>query len=781
MSIETRTRRTAHLPPTPLTPTEGRSPEGGALQMAQPVIVREAENRGVEREEDPHQETENGCTADEVSSENNVSAGQSHADARGSLGSRASVSETDAVSTLSDAPVDYAELDVPGADPSDDVEPLDVPSTTEHIDAARAFFGTQKACESAEQVKRARTQSRVFSVMQYRHHPETGEPMYSQEQLDAGLDKLGERAHRWAFIWHDSDRLVEVDDGTLEFRCVGVKGLHVHMVLWFDGDDRPTIRTISDTFTIPSARVRVPKEVAAQQGIDEHKGHGAAEKAFWDFAEYLTHESRGKDAIQGIVQPGRFYLVDKEQPGHPGKYQYGRGRVVANVDFSAELDRHMAGRASAAEGSTSIRARKLKLRRAVMDGMTLAEAREADRDAYADDLPRLRALADEYAQINRADPTAGLGESWSKSLVLIGGEAGTGKGVLADAIGDELKSLAGQAGRTWSLVQPPGRNALEAVGDAELVHHDDMRFDALPSYDETLRYADPHRATEAYKRHTRSEQVIAPRVTMVSTTETPTSLGLSLKARKGSEQLAITATTGRFPPVDIDEFLRRIGWVVEVRLLPDTRAKLDQLTDARERIAVISAEMVVEVQRVRMSDADRRTEFVHSRGGERLGQIATQHRLEPAAVVKGAVEAARYLATSIMTERNADLAEVLSAQVVFQRYLAEKVAVEQASADDREHQRAEAEAARHAEVEAEQRRTIERLEAERRWYLDQQRRRELCTCETYRHNDRDHGDECRVLSDEERQRRADARAKAAAAKVERLRANGGLLVEGGAA
>ena len=97
--------------------------------------------------------------------------------ARPSLGGRASVTETDAPAPTSAAPADFAELDVPGADPSDDVEPFVVESTPAQVAEAKAFFAAAKAAESPEQVKRARMQSRVFSLLQYREHPETGEVM----------------------------------------------------------------------------------------------------------------------------------------------------------------------------------------------------------------------------------------------------------------------------------------------------------------------------------------------------------------------------------------------------------------------------------------------------------------------------------------------------------------------------------------------------------------------------------------------------------------------------
>lgn len=78
-------------------------------------------------------------------------------------------------------------------------------------------------------------------------------------------------------------------------------------------------------------------------------------------------------------------------------------------------------------------------------------------------------------------------------------------------------------------------------------------------------------------------------------------------------------------------------------------------------------------------------------------------------------------------------------------------------------------------VEEQQRRRLAELE-------EHNRELKLCTCATpqagvYAR----HEDECPALSEDERQRRAEAKQKVLDAKVERLRANGGLLVAGGAA
>ncbi|WP_084355294.1 RNA helicase [Actinomyces radicidentis] len=352
--------------------------------------------------------------------------------ARPSLGGRASVSETAAQAPTSATPVDFAEMDVPGADPGDEVEAFVVESTTAQVAEAKDFFARAKAAESSEQVKRARMQSRVFSVMQYREHPETGEVMLTQEQIDEGLAALGDRLHRWAYVWHPYDRLVEVDEGTGETVCCGIKGLHAHMVLWVADADgpRPTIRTVSDAFSIPSARVKPPKETAEQDGT-EHKGRGAAEKAFFDLAEYLPHESRGRDATPGIHQSDRHYLVDKTQEGKPGKYQYGRGRIVANFDFGRELDAHMAMRRTAAEGGGS--AKLSKLFQAVDKGsLTLKQVRDQEPAIYfaKGNLAHFQKLRGDFLSHQDAP------ESVMNFYVF--GEGGTDKDLLAKALARAL-------------------------------------------------------------------------------------------------------------------------------------------------------------------------------------------------------------------------------------------------------------------------------------------------------------------------------------------------------
>ena len=695
-------------------------------------------------------------------------------DARDSLGSRASVSETDAdldaVFSDTDAAlveaVDYADFDIPGADENDDVSPFVIESTAEQVAEAEAFFGAAKEKETREQKARARMRSRVVSIMQYRAHPRTGEVMMTQEQIEAGLRTLGPCIHRVAYTWHLFDRLVEVDEGTEQPVCCGLKGPHVHIVIWFT-EDRPAIRAVSDAFWVPSARVRPPKEIAAQEGTELHKGRNAAEKAFFDLAEYLTHESRGANAIQGVNQPERYYLVDRAQPGKPGKYQYGRGRVVANFDFSKELDAHMAGRVRAADGGQTLRQRKIKLRRAVMDGMDLVEAREKDRDAYADDLPRLRELSREYAELSGKKIAEQIGPVWRKSFVLAAGPTRQGKDLVLGELGSQLVWMAGLAGCDWRVVKPAGRNSLEGIGRAEVVHHEDMRHKLVPDYDEGLRYFDPNQAVEAATRF-RNTAAPTPRAIMASTSETLLSLGVTMKRRASSDHLAELAGDHKTAPkvaLDIDEFLFRIGWYLEVSKPDDAGDDVDRIREG----------MLVSIFRVRESAGEPRIERAYTRGGDWIGNVSTRHELEPVAVIKGCTEAARFLAVSIIQERNQDVAESIPVEQMHE--LATSHAQIEGDARERAQQR-EIERMQQELADAERAKRREEAERARRAaeVEEHERMRSVCTCKRFPVSAWDaHEDECPLLSAEEREQRTVEKQRIADERLAEIRKNGLVL------
>ena len=194
--------------------------------------------------------------------------------------------ETRAEGNSGDQPVSVPEFPAPGGDTYVPVE-----STAEEVAAATAFTEAQKSAEKPAEKPRARLHGAVFSLMQYRSHPETGEVMWTQEQIDAGIRGLLDDGYevKGADIWHGLDRhLVEVDgrqvaEGEL-------KPLHWHGVLWVVGGDL-TARQVADRFEIPLRRVQLPRELAAQEGREPRKGRGSAENAFFDYCEYLVHEN----------------------------------------------------------------------------------------------------------------------------------------------------------------------------------------------------------------------------------------------------------------------------------------------------------------------------------------------------------------------------------------------------------------------------------------------------------------------------------------------------------
>jgi RNA helicase len=274
--------------------------------------------------------------------------------------------------------------------------------------AAATFFREAKAAETPKQQVRAKTRSRVFSVMQYERHPVTGRLLITQEQIDRGTSMRSIR--RFAYIWHDRDTYTEAEVkkqlalGKPAAKVGSLKGLHVHIVA--ETQDNYSIRQISDWFEIPSARVKIPKEFAEDEGRKPYAGSGARQKALMDFVEYLTHEG----TLQG------------------DKFSYPRDTVVANFDFGAELDEHQAKRVG---GRNSDKANRIFV--AVSRGeMTLREVREAEPELYASKgtLTHLVRLCRDF-MLHQAPPRV-------RVTYYIEGGSGSGKTVLARLLSESL-------------------------------------------------------------------------------------------------------------------------------------------------------------------------------------------------------------------------------------------------------------------------------------------------------------------------------------------------------
>ena len=110
--------------------------------------------------------------------------------------------------------------------------------------------------------------SRVFNVMQYAAHPETGETLLTEETITAVLGKY-KSIKQWAWIAHDHD----VDnDGN-------IKPLHYHIVIYTGSTPKDT-SDVARWLGIAENFVDVPRG---------HKGRGMDN--FRDCVAYLTHEN----------------------------------------------------------------------------------------------------------------------------------------------------------------------------------------------------------------------------------------------------------------------------------------------------------------------------------------------------------------------------------------------------------------------------------------------------------------------------------------------------------
>lgn len=448
---------------------------------------------------------------------------------------------------------------------------------------------------------------RVFMITTDWVHPDTGEVIMTRERLEGAQARKGNL--RTAWVDHDKD-VYKPEDVATNPRAVVGEPVPAHAHAMEERKNKTSIAAVARAYKVPPNFVK------------RMKGRGA----FLDGCEYLTHEA----------------------PKEAHKYRYPDNEIHANFDFRTEVDEHVAARKSGGSRGTgsNMKERVRALRRAVATGeMTLDEAREEDLDAWAEDLPRLEKLRAAYDERAGRETAELIGPVWRKSLAVITGATRNGKDVLATELCSQLQRLAGLAGLSWSVAKPAGKNTLEGVGRAELVHHEDMRYDLLPSYDEALRYFDPNQATEAGARF-KNRQAPTPRVVVATSSEMLLALGYTLKRRKPTDALVVAAadpTAKRFP-LDIDEVLYRIGWYVEVCKPADAGSDLER----------IRAGMTVSIYRVKEGPAHR-IETVRDRQGNEVGKIRTAHELEPVAVIRGVELAARFLAVSMIEERSPDV------------------------------------------------------------------------------------------------------------------------------
>lgn len=465
----------------------------------------------------------------------------------------------------------------------------------------------------------------------------------------------GSRIFAAYIVLHDKDTYLEKDDAGHEVECA--KEPHVHCVVTFEPEQRSGRKVY---LSAP------PAYLAKRLGIPDHHVDGP---------QYETkggeRTKKGGPTFEWPGFPGRVgmsadnklsYLTHAK---YEKRFQYPpeevitlRGPDYLPIDKARRPD-WIKARAHVVKKQAAENLEVL-LHGCITGEITRQQIELSDEllaiygrnKSKIEDALKVRERAD--ATRKRVTAQQEFGTGWNKSAVVVHGARRSGKDTLTKGFLAELQSLAALAGHQWDVAKPPGKHALEAVGADALVHHEDARYYMVPDYDEMLRYLDPHNITDAAARYHKRDAPVA-RVSVMSTSNTLYEFGLTTLARKSTQELEEAALKGSRSPADIDEFLLRLAWAVEVQPPGFTVDDLlDQDYTKAEAFEKFCAEVKIGFYKPR-ERRDRRIEPVETRTGARLGRISTNVDLDLVGVIKGVARAARFLAVEVMHERNSDV------------------------------------------------------------------------------------------------------------------------------
>ena len=231
---------------------------------------------------------------------------------------------------------------------------------------------------------------RIFNIMQYEKHPETGEVLLTEDKIKIAL--AHRTVKRWAYICHDKDVYSALDEEQNPDHEEGqTKPRHWHIVIEC-GTSAIEIGVIAKWFGI------------ADNFVETAKGAGA----FLDCVQYLTHEG---DKQQGL-----------------GKKLYADEEVHANFDFRAELNKRADNNAKFGRDLNerdSIRYRVLYL------GLTLRQLCVENPLAYQNDYSTLDKFRYKYITDRAEMPKTRIN-------YYVCGRGGIGKGLICKAIARSL-------------------------------------------------------------------------------------------------------------------------------------------------------------------------------------------------------------------------------------------------------------------------------------------------------------------------------------------------------
>ncbi len=186
----------------------------------------------------------------------------------------------------------------------------------------------KKSVKSAKPIK-----GRIFVMMQYFKHPETGEQLWSLDDIQSGLNHKTIKKFAWAVhdrdVWHDFDAPFLLDrqgekiparDSSGKYLVDEIKEKYYYRDLSKKGQARPAHAhvVIQLTQALPLESIarwfKIPR-----QYLQVKKGVGT----FISCVKYLTHEDPAQQ--------------------ERGKYRYSDSDIHANFDFRSEIDHKLGG------------------------------------------------------------------------------------------------------------------------------------------------------------------------------------------------------------------------------------------------------------------------------------------------------------------------------------------------------------------------------------------------------------------------------------------------------
>lgn len=229
--------------------------------------------------------------------------------------------------------------------------------------------------------KYKKNRQRTFNIMQYVEHPETGEPLITEDRIKDALSKFGQC--RYAYILHDKDKK---EDGS-------EKKPHFHIVI--QTQSPVNLIVVAERFDIMPNFIDIPK----------------GRNSFGDCCEYLTHEN------------------PKEQ--EKGKYLYNDSEIRANFNFRELIDKTVTIRMNS-ELRGGVGSLKTYYFNQVHKGkMTLTDVYNEDKEFYYNHERQLKYFRGVYLEEHAEMPRVRMN-------FYVYGEGGAGKDVMSRALARSL-------------------------------------------------------------------------------------------------------------------------------------------------------------------------------------------------------------------------------------------------------------------------------------------------------------------------------------------------------